>query len=73
MTSHQINLGYINKLLSIPKEQWPQTNKRFNNPGVSKETEEIVEKERQRRFQIMMDVPPFYLLELIINKRLPWT
>ena len=69
--SSQVNLGLINKLLSIPKEQWPKKNKKTNHPGIPVYTEEIVEKERQRRFEMIMDIPPFILMDLIRRRSLP--
>lgn len=72
MTSQQMNQGMMNRLLSVPKEQWPKANKRFNNPGISKQMEEMVEIERQRRFEMIMDIPPFKFLVLVSRKALPW-
>ena len=68
----QINLGLINKLLSIPKEQWPKKSRKTNHPGISEHIEEMVEKERQRRFEMIMDIPPFTFTDLIRRKALPW-
>lgn len=64
MTSQQINQGMMNQLLALPKNKWPKE--------ISEHIEEMVETERQRRFEMILDVPPFQLLSLIRNRRLPW-
>lgn len=70
--SEGINLGYINHLLSMPKQNWPKPNKRMGHPGVPEHIEEMVEKQRQYRFEMIMDIPPFTFLVLVKNRRLPW-
>lgn len=70
--SNQVNYGYINQLLSIPKQSWPKPNKKTGHPGTPKYIEDMVEKERQRRFEMIMDIPPFTFLKLVRNKQLPW-
>lgn len=70
--SEQVNYGYINQLLSIPKRSWPKPNRKTGHPGVPQHIKEMVEKERQRRFEMIMDISPDMLLNLIRKKQLSW-
>jgi hypothetical protein len=65
-------LGLINELLKKPKEQWPKKSRKTGHPGIPEHIEQMVELERKRRFEMILDVPPFQFLHLVRNRLLPW-